>query len=162
MAALRVLAALLALFLAAGCASGPARQSGPAAVAVWDLDDLSPAGSGQPGVGELLSAQVIEAIQRRGGYTVVEREKLVQALEELRLGSSDLADEATRLRLGRIQGARLMVLGGFIALGDRTRIDLRLIDVESGRIRKAVSKTTASTELPILMETARKAAEELL
>jgi curli biogenesis system outer membrane secretion channel CsgG len=154
-------ASLLAFLLAAGCASGPPRSGAAEAVAVWDLDDLSPGESGQTGVGELLSAQVIEAIQRRGGYTVVERQKLVQSLEELRLGSSALADEETRLRLGRIQGARLMVLGGFVAVGGRMRIDLRLVDVETSRVRKAVSKTTDSTGLPAWMEAAKQAAVDL-
>lgn len=154
-------ASLLACVLSGGCASEPARSAAAPGVAVWDLDDLSPAG-GQSGVGELLSAQVIETIQRRGGYAVVERQKLVQALEEQKLGSSALADEGTRLRLGRIQGARLMVLGGFMTIGGRTRIDLRLVDVETGRVRKAVSKTADSPDLSAWMEAARRAAEELL
>ena len=92
---------------------------------------------------------------------MVERQKLVRALEELRLGSSALADEETRLRLGRIQGARLMVLGGYMAVGGRMRIDLRLVDVESSRVRKAVSRTTDSADIAAWMETAGKAAEEL-
>lgn len=154
-------ASLLAFLLAAGCASGPPRSGAAEAVAVWDLDDLSPGESGQSGIGELLSVQVIDAIQRRGGYTVVERQKLVQSLEELRLGSSALADEQTRLRLGRIQGARLMVLGGYVAVGGRMRIDLRLVDVETSKVQKAVSKTTDSAELPAWMEAARQAAADL-
>ncbi len=156
-----VAASIAACALFAACASGPARTAGPPGIAVWDLDDLTP-GGGTSGVGELLSAQIIETIQRRGGYVVVERQKLVQALEELKLGSSALADEETRLRLGRVQGARLMVLGGFMTIGGRTRIDLRLVDVETGKVRKAISKTADSPDLSAWMEAARKAAEELL
>jgi curli biogenesis system outer membrane secretion channel CsgG len=149
--------------LLAACASGPTRSVTGAAVAVWDVDDLSPAGSsGRPSLGEILSAQVIDAIRQKGGYEVVERERLLLILEELALGAGELADEGTRLRLGRIAGARLMVFGGYQVIGDRMRLDLRLVDVETGKVRKAVQRTVPAHDLPAWLDGARQAAEELL
>lgn len=160
--AARVLAALAAAFLsAAGCAhtqSAPPAAQGPPTVAVWDLEDL---GASQPGLGEILSAQVAEAIQAQGRYAVIEREKLLLALGELRLGSSELADEGTRLRLGRIAGARYMVFGGYQVVAGRMRLDLRLVEVETGKIRKAVSRTADGGDLAAWLAGARAAGSEL-
>ena len=72
-----------------------------------------------------------------GRFQVVEREQLVLALEELHIGASALADEKTRLQIGRIIGARFMVFGGYLPMAGQTRVDLRLVEVEPGRIRYA-------------------------
>ncbi len=164
-----VLCAFVLLLVAGGCASSPpatAITPGGAdvrtVVAVWDVDDLSPGSTGRSDAGDLLAARVIETFQKRGTVEVVERQRLEKALAELKLGSSELADESTRLRLGRISGARLMVFGGYMAIGGKMRIDLRLVDVETGKVRKAATKTAEGAELSEnWLEAAGKAAEEL-
>jgi TolB-like protein len=143
------------------CAAAPVVEQRGGGVAVWDLDDLSPGDAG-PNLGELLSARVTEVAMSKGRYTVVERTRLLSALEELKLGSSGLTDESTRLKLGNLVGARLMVFGCYQAVGDRMRIDLRLVEVETGKILKAVQKTTVSRALPECLEAAGNAAVELL
>jgi curli biogenesis system outer membrane secretion channel CsgG len=167
-----IASALLALALllgAAGCASAPVAPagspggaSGPMVVAVWDIDDLSPGATGRSDAGDLLAARVIETFQKREGIEIVERQRLEMALSELKLGSSDLADESTRLRLGRISGARFMVFGGYMAIGGKMRIDLRLVDVETGKVRKAASRTAEGSELSeSWLDAAGSAAEAL-
>lgn len=142
------------------CASDAPYQ-GNAAVAVWDIDNLTPAASAADDLGEVLSSQVIDTLQKRGDHPVVERQHLLLAMEELKLGSSSLADEETRLRLGRLSGARLMVFGGYQIIGKQMRLDLRLVEVETGRIIKAVQKVSSSSDLQGWLNSARGAAEEL-
>lgn len=143
------------------CAAVPDSVEQRATVAVWDLENVSPGRSGVD-VGEVLASQVIGVLQRKGEYTVVERTRLVRVLEELRLGSSDLADQQTRLRVGRLLGARYMVFGGYQIIGGQMRLDLRLVEVETGKIRKAVSKIApSSVGMSGWMEAAGKAGEEL-
>jgi curli biogenesis system outer membrane secretion channel CsgG len=149
-----------AFFCLASCTSVPVDNNRSAGLAVWDIEDVSIGGSGG-NVGELLSAQVTEVLQRKGAYTVIERTRLLRVLEELRLGSSTLADEQTRLRVGKLVGARFMVFGGYQVVGDQMRIDLRMVEVETGKIRKAVQKTTQSSGLTAWMEAARLAGAEL-
>lgn len=151
---------LLFVFILCSCAS-EAPYPGNAAVAVWDLDNLTPAASAGDDMGELLSSQVIDAIQKNGDHPVVERQRLILAMEELKLGSSLLADEETRLRLGRLTGARLMVFGSYQIIGGSMRIDLRLVEVETGKIIKAVQKVSPSSDLAGWLNSARAAAEEL-
>ena len=140
----------------------PPAPAGPATVAVWDLENLSPVAAIQLDLGELLSGQVVEGIREKSDYTIVERERLVLVLEELNLGSSALADEETRLRLGKLLGAPIMVFGGYQVIADSMRLDLRLIDVETGKVLKAVEKTTGAGDLPAWLRAAREAAEELV
>ena len=151
---------ILTLFLAS-CATQPISYEKGATIAVWDLENLSLTDSGQPDLGELLSAKVIEAVKETGGHTVVERERLLLALEELNLGTTSLVDESTRLRIGRLVQAQLMIFGGYQVIVDRMRLDLRLVDVETGKILKAAQQTTSSTDLSGWLKAAQKATAEL-
>lgn len=148
------------LILASGCATPPT-QTGPATVAVWDLENLSLDMTSGVDLGQILSAGVMETIRDKGSYQVVERQQLLLVLEELNLGSSDLADENTRLRIGKIAGAQQMVFGAYQVIGDTVRIDLRLVDVSTGKIVRAAQKTTTGAGISIWLDAARNAADEL-
>jgi curli biogenesis system outer membrane secretion channel CsgG len=151
---------ILSVFIA-GCATGPEVYEGPKNIAVWDLEDLSPMGDGRPDLGEFLSLRVIETLKKMGGYNVIERERLSLALEELNLGTSSLADESTRLRLGRLIGAQLMIFGGYQVIAEKMRLDLRLVEVGSGRILHAVEKTVSASDLSGWLNAAEAATREL-
>lgn len=149
------------VFIAA-CATESDLYKRVATVAIWDLEDLSPSDVVRPDLGELLSAKVIETFKETDLYTVVERERLLLVLEELNLGTTSLVDETTRLRIGKLVGARLMVFGGYQVIEEQMRLDLRLVEVETGRIRKAVQKTVSSTDLPGWLNAAKETAAQLL
>ena len=157
---------LLLIVLAgiSGCAaSAPdGKKSAPSvmSVAVWDLENFS--GGPESDWGEVLSSSVIQVFEESGRYTVVEREQLILALEELHVGSSALADERTRLKVGKIVGARFMVFGGYFVLESQMRLDLRLVEVESGRIVRAAQKTIPAFSLVEGMDAAKAAAREIL
>lgn len=141
------------------CASAPGNRS-TLAVAVWDPEDVSPGAAAEQGIGEVLSLRIMETIRGRG-IPVVERGKLLLAIEELRLGSSALAEESTKLRLGRITGARQMVFGGYLALGNRVRMDLRLVDVETGKVLRAATRTGPAGGVETLLDLCGKTAADL-
>lgn len=155
--------ALCLILVMAGCAGQPApAPSGPPALAVWPLEDLSLPGSGRPEAAELMTAAVMEAVEANGDYALVEREKLLAVLQELSLGSSELAAESTGLRIGRIVGARLMLFGACQAVASQMRVDLRLVEVETGKVIQTAQKTTSAGDLPRMMQVAAEAARELL
>jgi len=151
----------LALILGACAAAAPPAPLGPPAVAVWDLEDLGPEGSALPGLGEALAGRVIQVLDVEGGYQVIERERLVRILEELNLGSGELADEETRLRLGRIAGAQRMVFGSYLVIEGTARIDLRLVEVETGRVLAAAERSAAGRDIQAWLGAAGEAAAEL-
>jgi curli biogenesis system outer membrane secretion channel CsgG len=143
-----------------GCASMPG-PTGPRAVAVWNLEDVSPEASSQPDLGQVLSGEILQTIKERADVRVVEREKLVAIMEELKLGSSDLADDSTRLRVGRMIGAAEMVFGGYMVVGGTMRIDLRRVDVETGKVVKTAKKTAGSNDITGWIKASQDAAAEL-
>lgn len=157
---LRLLQFYCAALLLAGCVvMAPISSSGPPGVAVWELEDLT-ADEQFAHAGELLAAQITDTLSKKGRFAVVERARLVRILEEQHLSATSLTDHQTQLRLGALTGARFMVFGGFQVLGERVRIDIRLVDVETGRISKAATKVVAA-DLQSLLDAARAAAEEL-
>lgn len=149
-----------ATLLFAGCSVMAPGNRGPSGIAVWELEDLTSDGQFAH-AGELLAAQITDTLRQQGRYAVVERSKLVRILEEQHLSASALTDRQTQLRLGELVGARFMVFGGYQILGDKIRIDIRLVDVETGRISKTVMKVVTSVELQALLDAAKLAAEEL-
>ena len=159
--------AIAICFLLCGCAAVPVAPTAASSdkkqvIAVWDLEDLSPSGIAQMDLGYLLSARIMETVQQMDGYTVVEREKLEIALRELNLGSSSLADESTQLRIGRIAGARLMIFGAYQVVADQMRLDLRIVEVETGRIIKTAEKSAGGGDISGWLKAAEAAAKELI
>lgn len=132
------------------------------AIAVWDLENLSPDGSAQVDLGDLLSAKIMEAVRQHHQYALVERQQLQLVLRELDLGSSSLADPATQLRIGKIAGAGLMMFGAYQVVGNQMRLDLRMVEVETGRVLKASERTVGSADLAEWLAAAEAAANELL
>jgi hypothetical protein len=158
-----VAAAAACLMLVLACAAtGPIEPPQPETLAVWDLEDLSVSPRAQAGMGELLAGQIASRLGQAGRYKVVERQQLIKALEELNIGSSELADAQTRLRLGGMLGARQMVFGAFQAVGPMLRLDLRRVDVASGRILSTATATANIQDISGWLQAADQAAAELL
>lgn len=150
----RVLGLITVLsFLFTGCTTSPATYTSGtygrgSVVAVWDLENYSVAdNSTLDNIQEFLTAKVIETLEQEGGYVIVERQKLLLALEELHLGSSTLADQSSRLQVGRLLGAQLMVFGAFQQAGNQVRVDLRLIEVESGAVIRTGKHASTGTDV---------------
>ncbi len=145
-----------------GCAQTPYPLSGPVTVAVWTLDNHSLSANTLLGIEDMLTNEVLNVFRESSRYQLIEREELLKIIEELHLGSSELAQESTRLRLGKLLGAQTMVFGSFQVVGKRMRLDLRLVEVATGRILRVSEKTVPSLELSQWAAAAREAAQELL
>lgn len=141
----------------------PKEYGSGSVVAVWDLENFSVTENQiLDSVQEFLATKVAETLQEQGGFILIERQKLLFALEELQLGSSVLADENSRLEIGRLIGAQLMVFGGYQQIGEQLRVDLRLVEVESGVVIRVAEETGAVTSTSSLFEIIETAALELL
>ncbi len=84
-----------------------------------------------------------QGFEKSGRVTLVERETLDKLLQELKLGSSELADPATQLKLGKLFAASVVGLGGFQPAGGQSRLQLRLVDTETTAVRSTVQETLA-------------------
>lgn len=153
-----VLASAMALL--AACAGAPDKHA-PCTVAVWELEHLNPQNAIAADMGALLADRIVDTFHRSTRCTPIERQKLVLALEELNLGSSELADDTTRLRIGRILGAGYMVFGAFQQLGSVIRLDIRLVDVSTGTVVQTATQTAAQGNIADWLQAAEKAAFSL-
>lgn len=149
----RVRRCLVACLLLGAAATGWAQAAALPAVVVWDFDNQT-AVSALPAeridyLRRSLSENLTATLLQVPGLPVVERQRLKDLLAEQRLTASALADEDTRLRLGKIVGAQRMVFGGFFVLGDEVQVHVRVVDTGSSRV---VFSDEASTPLPSVMQ----------
>ena len=87
---------------------------------------------------EGLAQMLITDLAELGEIRVVERARLKALLEEQKLGASGKVDAASAARVGKLLGARALVLGSFFDLGGALRVDARVVEVETGKIVRSV------------------------
>jgi TolB-like protein len=96
------------------------------------------------GLADLLLADLATSRQ----LVVVDRVRLDVLVREIRLAGRGLVDSASAPRVGRLVGARQLVLGTLAAQPDgRLRIDARLADVTTGRVQSVVTGSSPLTEI---------------
>jgi len=105
--------------------------------------------SERDGMSMVLTTQIGEQLNQSGRVQIVERVLMDRLLEELNLGSSELADPKTALQLGRILAAKIVATGALLHLPDQTLLSLRLIDTETTAIAKVLTKKLAPGALNI-------------
>ncbi len=102
--------------------------------------------SARDGLSIVLATRLGELLNQSGRVQVVERAVMEQLLSELNLGSSQLADPETALRLGKLLAAKLIGTGSLLYLPGSTLLSLRIIDTETSGIAQTVTRqiTTAN------------------
>ncbi len=69
----------------------------------------------------------------------IERSQLQQVMKEQQFAQTGYIDESTAPQLGKLLGAKVVVLGSYQKVGDQLQANVRFVDVETGRVdtRKA-------------------------
>jgi hypothetical protein len=116
----------------------------------------------QPELGELLAAKVVETIQKKGGYSIIDKQELEATRQKMRVEKSAVTDPNVRLQLGKSLGARQMVFGGYQVVQGKMRLELHLLDVDSGRIIKSSEEAAPASSIAGWLEAAQKAAAALI
>jgi tetratricopeptide (TPR) repeat protein len=110
-------------------------------------DQTQPGVGGRIGFDGLLQQELIRELQARG-YTLVERRLLDKVLAEVKLGSSEIADQDTQIKLGKVLAARLMVSGVLGSQGDTLTASLRAIDTETTQLALVRAEKLSGTPNP--------------
>jgi len=147
---------LIALFGLALCAGQALAQDRPV-VAVAEFKNESTAGWWHGGVGRDLAGLLSNELASTGDFSVVERSKLEAVLEEQNLMASGRAELSDAAKLGKLTGAKYLVMGtvssyeedtkkdggglsfGGISVGGKSAsayvaIDIRVVDTTTGRL----------------------------
>jgi len=86
------------------------------------------------GIAETLNAD----LRRAGALSVVDRAHVDQAMASLALQSQKLTEEASAAAVGRMVGAKTVLVGNFQKVGDQLRIAARFVASESGAATETV------------------------
>jgi len=87
-----------------------------------------------------LAGMLISELSTNPAARVVERDRLQQVLDEQNLGASGRVDDQTAARIGKLVGARYLVKGTFVDFYGDFRLDLHLVNGETGEIVKTVTE----------------------
>ncbi len=143
--AARILSAALALLAAAPAVA----LDGP--VAVMPFKNLNE----DPSLTWLsngIAETMISDLRRSGKVTVVERSQVDSALAEMALQGIKGTEESTASRVGKMVGARVMVVGGYQEAGSQLRITARFVNVETSVILDAAKVTGPAEQVLSLQD----------
>lgn len=143
---------LAAAGLVAASAFPAAGQEVPT-VAVLDLNAFSVSLEDASAVGRGLAAMITTELAERPEVRIVDRQQIEEMLrrQAISVGATGVADDAA-IQVGRLVGAHYIVTGNAALDPRRARLDLRLIDVETGGVVKSVKETGDRDDLLDLAE----------
>jgi TolB-like protein len=116
------------------------RQRTTVAILYFDYQGSSDLWVLQKGLAQML----ISDLAGLDGWQIVERDRLEALLAEHDLGRQGKLDPATAARVGKLLGARYMVLGGYFDVMEALRVDARLVEVETGRVLGSTGATSSA------------------
>lgn len=132
--------ALLNLLLFVALCSGATGEEKSGRLAVLSIENA--AKSHASFVASMPTMLVTELVQKTGEQ-LVERSKIEEAMKELGLESNGVTTDGS-VKIGQWVGADRILLGSFSELEGAYRLDLRIIEVASGRILTASQATVRS------------------
>lgn len=142
--------------LASGAAGGAtalhAQQEaeGLPTLAVLDLRDggsIGPDAQDLSNLGTGIAMMLTTEMMRNPRVDMVERDRIRELVAEQKLSLSGMVDESTAIEVGKLVGARYMLFGSYTDVMSRLRIDVRVVNVETGRLEKAQEVTRPREEL---------------
>ncbi len=104
---------------------------------------------------EWLKAGVAETMisdLRKAGKPVVERDQLDKAMAELALQGVKGTEDSQAAKLGKMVGAKTVVVGGFQKAGKDVRITARFVVVETGVVQETAKATGPLTNIFALQD----------
>jgi TolB-like protein len=131
---------IILLLLAALCVYFPISVYGAdITLAVLNFENNSLFGSeNYNALSKGLAEIMITELSQVQSIHIVERRKLQSLLDELKLSQAGFIEAENSIQVGKMLGAQHMVFGGFIVtLDNKIRIDVRIVNVESGVTVKA-------------------------
>ena len=109
-----------------------------------------------------IAGMLISELAQNPAARIVDRSSVQRLLDEQNLGKDGRADAATAAKIGKLVGARYMVMGSFVDLYGRFRVDARIVDVETSEILKVVRSDPKYEKREELFKLLQTVAERLM
>jgi len=87
-----------------------------------------------------IAGMMISELSQNPAARLVERQEVQRLVDEQNLGAQGRVDPQTASKIGKLVGARYMVMGTFVDFYGDFRVDVRLINTETGEVVKTESE----------------------
>jgi len=86
-----------------------------------------------------IPAMLISELSKNPAARLVDRSQTQEILKEQDLGKEGRVDANTAAKVGKLVGARYVIMGSFIDFYGKFRVDARIVNVETSEIMKVVT-----------------------
>jgi TolB-like protein len=142
---------ILPLLLAVGLAA-PLRAQDPPTVAVLDFEAFAVTLEDAAAVGRGLASMIATELATRPQVRVIERQAIEELIEKRQLVLSGRAGDQAALQLGQLLGAHYVVTGNVALERRQARLDIRILNVETGAVEHATKRTGSRDEFLAIVE----------
>lgn len=97
-------------------------------------------------LGKIFTEVLTTSFVKSEAFKIIEREQLHKVLKEIELTQSGIIDTSNAKIIGKMVGANAIVVGSVTKITNDMRLDIRIVDVESGIILTA-EKTEGKTDI---------------
>lgn len=109
----------------------------------------------------IISEMLTTALGKTKRFTLVERTYLEKILREQKLGISGFIDEQSAAKIGKLISVDSVVMGTVSELEESFRVDIRLVDVETGGVIYTESLQTTGKSSESLTAVSEKIAQKI-
>ncbi|NOZ63034.1 MAG: hypothetical protein GXO74_15395 [Calditrichaeota bacterium] len=88
-----------------------------------------------------LAEIMITELSKVKSLQLVERQKINELIKEMQLAQSGMISEDSGVQVGKLLGAKYLVFGSYMVFGKKIRVDVRIVEVETGLTVKAEEVT---------------------
>jgi len=132
------------------CATGQGLAQTRIAIMPFQGVGLAPQDKGfAESIGDMLATNLAES----KGIQILERSQIKSAFSALKLDISVAVDQETAVKVGSWLGATHVVVGTLAALGDRVRLDSRVVSLKAGVVEKSARAEGTRKEMFDLVNT---------
>lgn len=144
---------LLSLALLAAAPLSLTAQTAAPTVAVLDFSAAAIATSADAAaIGRSLADMIMSELSSRPVVRLIERQALDELVKKRQLALSGRISDEQAVELGQLLGANYMVTGNVFLQKDMARLDIRLLDVESGEVYRSSKKSGKQEDFLSLVE----------
>jgi len=110
-----------------------------------------------------LAEIMITELSKVQSLKLVERQKINSLIQEMQLSQSGIVSDAAGIEVGKLLGAHFLVFGSYmISFNNQIRVDIRIVEVETGVTIKAGEVTNKFSKLfEIIKELNKKITKDL-
>jgi hypothetical protein len=141
--------------------SESAQGKAPRELTVAVLDFAADA-AGEPEMGKQIGELLTAMLSGEPGFTLVDRAALQRSLQETELNLTGLVSTEQAVQVGKLVGARILVVGKAFAMGKKMFITAKLIGTETSLVEGVIVKDGANADIgELVVELAEKLAQRL-